>query len=388
MSRRPASLAAALLAIMLLTCAPPPSLANRGAVAPVPAAPPGDIDVTLYLIGDAGAPVSPPATEPVLTALHSAVAATPGAVVMFLGDNVYPRGMPDPAAPQRPEAERRLAAQLGALRGTGARGIFIPGNHDWDRHGPAGWAAVLRAQAFIAAAVDAGSAQLPADACPGPEVVDVGLTVRLVILDTQWWLHDGAKPQHPTSTCPTDAPDEVVTALEAAGRGAAGRVIVVAAHHPLRTGGPHGGYFGLGDHLFPLREANSLLWVPLPLIGSIYPIARASGISSQDIASGPYQRMTAALGTALARVRPLVYASGHEHGLQVIGGIGPRYLLVSGGGTFGHASRLVALDSTRFARRGSGFMRLDVLRDRRARLGVHVVDRTGRATEEFSLWLQ
>jgi hypothetical protein len=385
MSPRRTARAAAGLAI-LLTCAP----AGRRPPLPAPAAPaaaPHDIDVTLFLIGDAGAPARLPAGEPVLAALHSALTASPGAVVLFLGDNVYPRGMPDPAAPERVEAERRLGAQLEALRGTGARGIFIPGNHDWDRHGVDGWAAVRRAEAFIGA----GSAsQLPPGGCPGPAVVDAGTTVRVVALDTQWWLHDGPKPLHPDSQCPADAPDEVLAALEAAGVDAAGRVLIVAAHHPLRTGGPHGGYFGIDDHLFPLRAVGSWLWLPLPLIGSMYPIARANGISNQDTPNSTYQRMAAGLESTLVRIRPrpLVYAAGHEHGLQVIGGSSARYLLVSGGGTYGHASRLVWLDSTHYARGRSGFIRLDVLRDRRTRLGVFVVDAAGRATEEFSLWLQ
>jgi hypothetical protein len=94
------------------------------------------------------------------------------------------------------------------------------------------------------------------------------------------------------------------------------------------------------------------------------------------------------MDSALAPARPLVYAAGHDHGLQVIGGTSARYLLVSGAGTYGHLSRVTALDSTRFARLASGFMRLEVLRDRRARLAVTVVDEAGRGTEAFALWLQ
>jgi hypothetical protein len=62
-------------------------------------------------------------------------------------------------------------------------------------------------------------------------------------------------------------------------------------------------------------------------------------------------------------------------------------VLVSGAGTFGHIDHVMALDSTRFARSASGFMRVEFLRDGRARLGVIVVDRAGSASEEFGLWL-
>jgi hypothetical protein len=163
--------------------------------------------------------------------------------------------------------------------------------------------------------------------------------------------------------------------------------VVVVAHHPLASGGAHGGHFGWRDHVFPLRNIKSWLWIPLPLIGSVYPIARAEGISSQDIPSRAYGRMRAALDSAFAGSPPLIYAAGHEHTLQVIAGTSTRYVLVSGTGTFGHFDRVTALDSTRFARSASGFMRVEVLRDGRARLGVIIVDRAGNAAEEFGLWL-
>lgn len=356
--------------------------------APLPAAPAEQIDVTLFLIGDAGAPAAAPDSEPVLVALRAAAAAAPHPVIVFLGDNLYPHGMPDSATADRPEAERRLNEQLRVPQATGARGIFVPGNHDWDRQGAEGWAAVRREEAFIAAARDARSVLLPGGGCPGPAVVDLGSVVRLVALDTQWWLHDGSKPEDPASSCPADSPREVVDSLRAAVRGAGGRVVVVVAHHPLESGGPHGGYFGWREHLFPLRALKSWLWVPLPLIGSVYPIAREGGISSQDVPSAAYRRMRAAVDSALAPSRPLVYAAGHDHGLQVIGGTSTAYVLVSGAGTYGHLSRVTALDSTRFARLASGFMRIEVLRDHRARLAVTVVDEAARATEAFALWLQ
>jgi len=212
--------------------------------------------------------------------------------------------------------------------------------------------------------------------------------VRLVALDTEWWLHDGPKPSDRSTGCAAGSGPEVVDLLRAALKGAGGRAVVVVAHHPLESGGPHGGHFGWQDHLFPLRELEPWLWIPLPLIGSTYPIARESGISRQDVSSGAYHRMRAALDSAFAGSPPLIYAAGHDHALQVIAGGSVRYLLVSGAGTFGHRDRVTTLDSTRFVRSASGFMRVEFLRDGRARLSVTVVDRNGGAAEAFALWLK
>jgi hypothetical protein len=162
----------------------------------------------------------------------------------------------------------------------------------------------------------------------------------------------------------------------------------VAAHHPLVSGGEHGGYFNWRDHLFPLRAAVSWLWIPLPWLGSLYPSARQQGISSQDIPSRAYQRLIAAFGRAFAGVRPALYASGHDHNLQVIIDGPARVHLVSGAGFYGHTTEVTRIRGTLFAHDASGFARLDVPQSGPARLAVLEVDRTGRSREVFSTWVE
>lgn len=350
------------------------------------ATPLSDVETRLYLIGDAGAPAP---GDPVLRALSSQVAADPArSMVVFLGDNIYPAGLPAQGTPGRKEAERRLDAQVDLIREAGARGIFVPGNHDWGAWGPDGWDAVRRQGRRVASRGGPGVAMLPPDGCPGPVVQDVEAHLRLIVLDTQWWLHAYPKPLHPDSSCGHDSEAEVVDALRAAVEGAGGRRVVVAGHHPLASGGIHGGYFGWRDHIFPLREKKKWLWIPLPGIGSAYPLARRGGVTDQDLSGRLNVRMREALAEAFAKAPPLVYAAGHEHNLQVIRGKGAEYLLVSGVGFYGHTSRTAHTEGTLFSRRASGFMRLDVARDGRVRLAVVVADAAGGAQEAFSKTLE
>lgn len=356
---------------------------------PVPPAAPAMIDSSIFLIGDAGAP--DPGNEPVLRALSADLAKAAGLpVVVFLGDNVYPRGIPDTGAPGREEALRRLDAQIDVVReATGAEGIFVPGNHDWDRFGPGGWEAVRRAGRRIVERGGARVRQLPEDGCPGPYFVDVGHRLRIIALDTQWWLHAYEKPVHPTSRCRADKEEEVTDSLRAdLERTDTTRRVVMVAHHPLASGGEKGGYFGVRDYFFPLRHLSKVLgWIPLPGLGAIYPQARLRGLSSQDIPSVSNRRMREALEGAMLRHRPLVWASGHDHNLQVLAGRTARHLLVSGSGIFGHGSHVVQLSATRYASSAAGYMRLDVLRDGRVRLGVSEVDGQGRPRETYTRWL-
>ena len=80
----------------------------------------------------------------------------------------------------------------------------------------------------------------------------------------------------------------------------------------------HGGYFNVSDHIFPLRFINRNLYVPLPLIGSLYPIMRNNGISSHDVSGSKYSELIERFDNVFENNPPLVYAAGHEHNIQVI----------------------------------------------------------------------
>lgn len=279
--------------------------------------------------------------------------------VVFLGDNVYPRGIPPNGDPSRREAERRLGDQVRAARSGGARAIFVPGNHDWSAGGPSGAEAVSRQETLISSLGGGRAVLLPGKALPGPAVVDLGETLRLVLLDTQWFLQNGPRPE----------PDaEPWAALQSAIAGAGRRRVVVAAHHPLLSGGPHGAPAGVLDHLFPFRQLAPWAWLPLPVIGSVYPLARSMGAPSQDAVSPQYVRLAAGLKGAFRPRAPLIYASGHDHGLQLLRGDTaagePRWQVVSGGGYLGSARPTRTLPATAFARESAGFFRVDVFPDR------------------------
>ncbi len=330
-----------------------------------------DLETSLYLIGDAGAP--DPRAEPVLSALRTELLRDPArSFAVFLGDNIYPRGLPAPGAPARAEAERRIDAQIEAAGGAGVRALFVPGNHDWDRHGADGWNAIRREADYVEGK---GARFLPQGGLPGPAIQDVGTRLRLVVLDTHWWLHNGPKPQA--------SEQEVVAAVRAALADAGDRRVIVLSHHPPVSGGTHGGHFSWKDHLFPLRAWKGWMWLPLPGLGSVYPLARKAGVFGQDTTAGGYRRMIAGIEGALAETAPLAWAAGHEHGLQVLAGPGARYVLVSGAGIYGHTKEPARLRSTLFESGGAGFMRVDVDTDGAARLAVLGVDRQGRAAVSF-----
>ena len=91
-------------------------------------------------------------------------------------------------------------------------------------------------------------------------------------------------------------------------------------------------------------------------------VSELHGIASrgQDIRTPPYQHMLSVFGEAFAEGKPFIYASGHDHILEVLdGGAMAGYLLVSGSGS--KRSPVKHGAGTLFDTYGEGFMIVDFL---------------------------
>lgn len=370
---------AALCGIAVAACG------GRAVPVAVPPIAAGELVTSIFLLGDAGTAEQEP--DPNLMELARQAKDSPrGSLIVFLGDNLYPKGLPAEGEPSRAEGERRLEVQLDVARQSQRRAIFVAGNHDWDRFGRGGLGAIGRVSEFLRERVKGLSIQLPDSACPGPTTVDVGTTVRLVFLDTQWWLHNFDKPYGTTSRCSATTEDEIVDQLKKTLASAGRRHVIVAAHHPLVSGGEKGGRFGLNRHLFPLRAYKRWMWLPLPLIGSIYPVARMLGVTNQDLANGRNEYMRRRLAEAFAANPPILYAAGHDHTLQVFRGPYAKFSVVSGSGIINHQDGVGWRKETIYAESVPGFMRFDVDRRGRVRLSVTKTEKTG-SSEAMAIWL-
>ena len=86
---------------------------------------------TMYLVGDAGNS-SEPKIVPVLKYLKDTLSKeSANSSILFLGDNIYPKGLPPEVSKKRKVAEYRLHTQTDALKKFKGYPVFTPGNHDW-----------------------------------------------------------------------------------------------------------------------------------------------------------------------------------------------------------------------------------------------------------------
>jgi hypothetical protein len=285
---------------------------------------------SIFLIGDSGEPYIK--DEPYGAVLRQKlVQSGSSSIVLYLGDNVYPAGLVDLGAKGRAKGETTLQSQVNWIKDTGATGIFIPGNHDWAHWGRRGFKYVTNQRQWVDSLKNSHFKFLPENGCPGPVEIPLQQDALLVILDTQWFLHQYDKPTE-DSDCECKTTPAVMAALADIFERNADKRIIIAGHHPLITYGEHGGIFTFGDHLFPLRDINPKLYLPLPIIGSIYPLYRKLFGHIQDTAHPLYKEFAKPLLTLLKANPGNVFVSGHEHALEYIVK-DSSHLIVSGSGS-------------------------------------------------------
>jgi hypothetical protein len=194
---------------------------------------------SFILIGDAGRLLNGRSIVPETVAGYISKSDSTVTVV-FLGDNIYEKGLPDKEENYYKAYEEVLAKQLLPFESHFAKVYMLPGNHDWQKSGAEGWERVRREAAWVDSLNKDNIVFLPKEGCPGPEEIHINDSLVLVILDTQWWLHPFGKPGiEDDCNCKTE--DDVINSLKDIAYRNRNKRIVFASHHPMRSYGIHGG---------------------------------------------------------------------------------------------------------------------------------------------------
>ncbi len=347
----------------------------------------------LYLVGDAGDLDDEVAEKNyVLEAVkEQLIEMDIDETLVYLGDNLYPHGLVPRSHDSRAFGESILDCQLELARSVQGETVFIPGNHDWKKGKQGGLKYIRRQEQYIEDYFDRDSdpkvRMYPSKGCADPKVIKMGKDLVFVFLDTQWWLQDWDRETDINHGCEIKSKVDLLKSIEEIFTEYKNDEIVVLMHHPILSNGSHGGKFSLKQHLFPLTDLNSKLWIPLPILGSIYPMHRQITGSVQDIPHARNKELMQGLDRIARRLGVnVIFASGHEHSLQYYDDNDIKYIVSGSGSRTGYTMGGGALA---FAREARGFGRILFYEDRETWLEFYTVDGFGeKARLEFRTMLR
>ena len=302
------------------------------------------------MVGDAGYS-NPDKNSPVLAYLQKELENKKGSL-LFLGDNVYPAGLPKKSHEDRKQSEHRLDNQIAVAKNFKGNTIFVPGNHDWYADGVEG---VQRQQKYIEKALDSKNVFFPQDGCP-LQKIKISEEIVVIAIDTQWYLANWDENPTINDDCQIKDRAKFFEELEGLIKKNADKTTLIALHHPMFSYGIHGGQYAAKQYFFP-KHGN----VPVPILSGLINVARTTGgVSTADLNNLLYRELRKRIVTLAQFSENVIFASGHEHALQyIVEENTPQ--IVSGSGAKESAAR--RMNGSQFSYGGFGYAQLDVFED-------------------------
>lgn len=305
----------------------------------------------IFLVGDAGNADEPQSQQTLNFIKNKLDSADQNSMLLFLGDNIYPLGMPKETDKDYPLAKKKLENQLAVTKNFKGKTLVIPGNHDW-YHGLEG----LKAQEeFVKSYLNDKKAFLPKNACP---IDDVNLTkdIKLIVIDSEWALVDWDKYPGINKGCDIKTKEEFYAEFKDLITKNQDKRIVVALHHPAISSSTHAGFTSAKSHLFPFGSK-----IPLPGIASFVNILRStSGVSMEDLSNNHYTDFANRIKSIIQDKENVILVSGHDHNLQYHTNRNIRQI-ISGAASKTEPSTI--LEKGDFSYGGSGFAILNLRKD-------------------------
>lgn len=304
---------------------------------------------TFYLVGDAGNADEENAKNTLSFLKKRLDRADKNSTLLFLGDNIYPYGMPDVNDKDRKLAEEKMDNQLALSENFKGKTIFIPGNHDWYNHGVVG---LKRQENYVNEKLQQKKSFLPKDGCAIDDI-SINDNLGLIIVDSQWYLENWNDNPTINDNCTIKTREDFFEELEDVLNKNQKKTTILAIHHPLMSNGTHGGQFSLEKQLFPLESK-----FPLPVLGSVINLLRkTTGVSPQDIQNKQYTKLIKRIKALIQDKDNVVVVSGHDHNLQYIEKDNVKQI-ISGAGSKAEAAR--AINPNDFSFGGNGYSVLEI----------------------------
>jgi hypothetical protein len=225
--------------------------------------------------------------------------------LLLLGNNSLRKTTNDPDSSKKAIEHRNLLERrydfFNGLKGT-YYGVMGP--HEWANGTKKGMESVRILEEIVEDELGQGNIIKPAFGCPGPEEIEIGENVVLLLIDTQWLFHDWEKPKTEDG-CGAETNLDFYVNLDDAIKRNNSKTIIVAGYHSLEGNAKHGGYFPAKSHL-----------IPLPVLGSMNVLYRSWIGGGQDLANPKYKNFVSTMRDILKIHENIIYMSAHEKTLE------------------------------------------------------------------------
>ncbi len=202
------------------------------------------------------------------------------------------------------ERKQLLRLRYDFFNGLKGKYYGVLGPHEWASGSRKGMQNARILEEIIEDELDQGNIIRPASGCPGPEEIEIGDNIVLLLIDTQWLFHSWDKPKI-AEGCEAESNLDFYVNLDDALKRNYNKKIIVAGHHSLKASGRHGGYFPVKSHV-----------VPLPVLGSIHVGMRSWLGNPQDLTNPAYKKFIRTMQDLLSSHPDLIYLSAHEKTLE------------------------------------------------------------------------
>ncbi|MFK7773413.1 MAG: BamA/TamA family outer membrane protein [Saprospiraceae bacterium] len=184
--------------------------------------------------------------------------------------------------------------------------IFLPGDLEWNHEQRKGWKKVVALEEYLESKLGKGNAVFPQKACLGPDVLDIGDHLRIVSINSQWFVQKDNRPEEEDANCKIlnvtefwDEVDDVLTDVD-------NRNLIIAIHHPILSYGQYAGYKSGLQHLSP------------PIIGSFLAAYHQNIGNSKDLNNKELRQFSNELLNKSKKHPGVIFVSGHERDIQVL----------------------------------------------------------------------
>lgn len=331
-----------------------------------------EVEHTFYLIGDAG--LSPMGElNPALKAYQQLLSsADKNSTAVFLGDNVYPKGIPSKKHKDYKQALWNMEAQLKTLENFKGDPVIIPGNHDWYN----GLKGLKRQEKYVEKYLDNDESFFPEKGC-AVQKINISEDIVLITIDSEWYLANWDKNPGINDKCNLKSRNAFFAEVEGLIKKNRDKTTLIAIHHPVFSYGEHAGHYNVKKQFYPGHNK-----VPLPVLGSMINFLRkTTGASHQDMYNARYRELKNRLLMFSHYNDNVIFMSGHEHNSQYIVQDEKPQIVAGSGAKYGPAR---VINGSQFSSGALGYTVLKVYTDGSSSVEFYNVDDQANPTMVFN----